>query len=48
MVKTEMPATVDIDGVEVRDTPLAQPIRVASGAHVVGAQAPGFCPRARR
>jgi len=44
LVKTEMPATVDIDGVEVARTPLAQPIRVTSGAHVVGAQAPGFLP----
>ncbi len=44
LVKTEMPATVDIDGVEMGRTPLAQPIRVASGAHVVGAQAPGFLP----
>ncbi len=44
MVKTEMPAIVDIDGVEVGRTPLAQPIRVVSGAHVVGAQAPGFLP----
>jgi tetratricopeptide (TPR) repeat protein len=44
LVKTEMPATVDVDGIEVGHTPLAQPIRVASGAHVVGAQAPGFLP----
>jgi tetratricopeptide (TPR) repeat protein len=44
LVKTEMPATVDVDGVEVGHTPLAQPIRVASGAHIVGAQAPGFLP----
>jgi len=44
MVKTDMPATVDVDGVEVARTPLAQPIRVASGAHVVGAQSPGYLP----
>jgi hypothetical protein len=44
MVKTEVPATVDIDGLEVARTPLAQPISVASGAHVVGAQAPGYLP----
>ena len=44
LVKTDMPATVDIDGVEVARTPLAQPIRVASGAHVVGAQSPGYLP----
>ena len=44
LVKTEVPATVDIDGVEVARTPLAQPIPVASGTHVVGAQAPGYLP----
>ena len=43
-VKTEMPAAIDIDGVEVGHTPLAEPIRLASGAHVVGAQAQGFLP----
>ena len=41
-VQTETPATVDVDGIEVGQAPLPEPIRVASGAHVVGAQAPGF------
>ena len=41
-VQTQTPATVDVDGIEVGQTPLPEPIRVASGAHVVGAQAPGF------
>lgn len=42
VVKTTVPATVDVDGIEVGQTPLPKPIRVASGAHVVGAQAPGY------
>jgi hypothetical protein len=42
LVKTNVSATVDVDGIEVGQTPLAAPIRVASGAHVVGAQAPGY------
>ena len=44
VVKTEVPAVIDIDGIEVGHTPLAEPIRVPSGAHVVGAQAQGFLP----
>jgi PEGA domain len=35
-------ATIDIDGVEVARTPLAAPIRVAEGSHVVGAVAEGY------
>jgi hypothetical protein len=46
-VKTNTPASIDVDGVEVARTPLADPIRVASGAHVVGAQAPGYLPTRR-
>jgi hypothetical protein len=44
LVKTETPATIDVDGVEVGHTPLGAPIRLASGAHIVGAQAPGYLP----
>lgn len=44
LVKTEVPATVDVDGIEVGHTPMAEPIPVASGAHVVGAQAQGYLP----
>jgi hypothetical protein len=44
VVNTQPPVTVEIDGIEVGTTPLVEPIRVASGAHVVGAQAPGFLP----
>jgi hypothetical protein len=43
-VKTETLATVEIDGVEVGHTPLAEPIRLPSGTHVVTVQAPGFLP----
>jgi tetratricopeptide (TPR) repeat protein len=46
-VRTGVPASVEVDGVEVAHTPLTEPIRVASGAHVVGAQAPGYLPTRR-
>jgi hypothetical protein len=42
VVLTEQPATVEVDGVEVGRTPLAKPIRVGSGSHVVAVEAPGF------
>jgi hypothetical protein len=41
---TEVPATVEIDGVEVGHTPLAEPLRLPSGTHVVAVTAPGFLP----
>jgi len=40
-------ASVEIDGVEKGKTPLAQPLRVTSGTHVVGVIAPGFVPQRR-
>jgi len=42
VVKTSAPASIDVDGIQVGQTPLTTPIRVASGAHIVGAQAPGY------
>jgi hypothetical protein len=42
VVLTDHPATVEVDGVEVGHTPLAKPIRVGSGSHVVAVEAPGF------
>jgi hypothetical protein len=44
MVLTQTPATIEIDGIEAGRTPLATPIRLASGAHVVTVLAPGFLP----
>ncbi|HVZ75494.1 MAG TPA: PEGA domain-containing protein [Polyangia bacterium] len=46
-VVTNRPAIVEVDGVEAGRTPLAHPLRVASGAHVISAQAPGFLPLRR-
>jgi hypothetical protein len=37
-------AAIEIDGVERGKTPLAAPLRVTSGTHVVGAVASGFVP----
>jgi hypothetical protein len=36
------PASVDVDGVEIARTPLAMPLRLSSGAHVISVQAPGY------
>ena len=44
VVLTNKPATIEIDGIEAGKTPLAQPLRVPSGAHVVSAQAAGYLP----
>jgi hypothetical protein len=44
LVKTEVAATINVDGIEVGHTPMTEPIAVASGAHVVGAQAQGYLP----
>src|ERR1700722_19517877 len=40
-------ATVEVDGVEAGKLPLARPLRVTSGAHVIGAIAAGFAPMRR-
>ncbi|HKO48466.1 MAG TPA: PEGA domain-containing protein [Polyangiaceae bacterium] len=37
-------ARIDVDGVEVARTPLAGPLRVAEGNHVIGAVAEGYAP----
>jgi hypothetical protein len=37
-------ALVEVDGVEAGKTPLAGPLRVAGGTHVVGVIAPGYAP----
>ncbi len=44
VVTTDVPASVEVDGVEVTKTPLAQPIRIAGGVHIVGAIASGYAP----
>jgi hypothetical protein len=43
-VSTNVPARVEVDNVEAGQTPLASPIRVAGGVHVVGALATGYLP----
>jgi hypothetical protein len=37
-------ASVELDGVEAGKLPLARPLRVTSGTHVIGAVAPGYAP----
>src|SRR5262249_29673846 len=38
-------ASVEVDGVDRGKTPLAAPLRVTSGTHVIGVVAPGFVPQ---
>ena len=47
MVVTDKPAVLEVDGVEAGRTPLERPLRLASGAHVLSALAPGCLPAAR-
>jgi len=46
-VTTNVPAIVDVDGVAIGTTPLAAPVPVAAGSHVVGAVAAGHLPLRR-
>jgi hypothetical protein len=41
---TNVPAAIEIDNVEVGQTPLAAPLLVAGGVHVVGVVASGYAP----
>lgn len=41
-------AAIEVDGVEVGKTPLAQPLKVSSGVHVIGVVAPGYIPVRRQ
>ncbi len=43
-VTTTVPATIQVDNVEVGTTPLAAPLKVAGGVHTVGALATGYAP----
>jgi hypothetical protein len=46
-VTTSLPATLELDGVEIGRTPLAEPLRVGEGLHTLAAMAAG-CPPIRR
>lgn len=43
-VITSAPATIEVDGLPVAQTPLAEPLRVAGGTHMVSALAAGYLP----
>ncbi|MGH7293596.1 MAG: PEGA domain-containing protein, partial [Polyangiaceae bacterium] len=43
-VVTNVPAAVEVDNVVVGQTPMAAPIAVAGGVHVIGAVATGYAP----
>ncbi len=43
-VVTNVPATIDVDNVDVGKTPLAAPLRIAGGQRIVGAFATGYAP----
>jgi PEGA domain/Tetratricopeptide repeat len=44
-VTSSVPASIEIDNVQMAKTPLAAPLRIAGGAHIVGAVAPGYTPQ---
>ncbi len=46
-VTTNVPATIEVDGIEAGATPLATPLRVSAGTHVIGAVASGHLPARR-
>jgi len=46
-ITTNIPADIDVDGVQIGRTPLSAPVRMAVGAHVVGAGAAGYLPERR-
>ncbi len=46
-ITTNVPASIEIDGLQVAQTPQAEPLRVAGGTHVVSAVAAGHLPLRR-
>ena len=46
-VTTNVPATLEVDGLEAGTTPLAAPLRIAAGTRVIGALASGHLPARR-
>jgi hypothetical protein len=44
-VTSNVPASIEVDNVEVAKTPISAPMRVAGGSHIVGAIAPGYTPQ---
>ena len=46
-VTTNVPATIEVDGLEAGTTPLTAPLRVAAGTRAIGAQASGHLPARR-
>jgi hypothetical protein len=46
-VTTNVPAVIDVDGIEAARTPREVPLRLAAGTHVIGAVATGHLPSRR-
>jgi hypothetical protein len=44
-VTSNVPASVEVDNVEMAKTPISAPLRVAGGSHIVGAVAAGYTPQ---
>ena len=47
LVVTDHPATIEVDGVEAGRTPMAEPLKLPSGAHTIAALASGYQPTRR-
>jgi len=46
-IGTNVPATIQVDGIDVGRTPLAKPVAVAAGTRLVAAISPGYLPARR-
>jgi hypothetical protein len=47
-VTCNVPATIEVDNVEAAKTPLAGPLQLAGGAHIIGAIAAGYTPQRKQ
>jgi tetratricopeptide (TPR) repeat protein len=47
-ITCNVPATIELDNVETAKAPLAGPLKLAGGSHIVGAIAPGYTPQRKQ
>ena len=47
-ITCNVPATIEVDNVEAAKAPLAGPLKVAGGSHIIGAIAPGYTPQRKQ
>jgi tetratricopeptide (TPR) repeat protein len=47
-IECNVPATIEVDNVEAAKAPLAGPLKVAGGSHIIGAIAAGYTPQRKQ